>query len=60
MGSSTLKKEGAEGEGNVKNIARNQVSKQGMMIVDRMGGQLLFCGNQFEIKAQGRLRRRLP
>lgn len=60
MGSSTLKKEDVDGEGNVKNIAKEQSEQAGdRMIVGRMGGGgLLFCGNQFEIKAQRRLRRR--
>lgn len=59
MGSSTLKKEDVDGEGNVKNIAKEQSEQAGdRMIVGRRGGGLLFCGNQFEIKAQRRLRRR--
>lgn len=44
----------------MKNIAKEQSEQAGdKMIVGRMGeGGLLFRGNQFEIKAQRRLRRR--
>lgn len=44
----------------MKNIAKEQSEQAGddKIIVGRMGCQLLFCGNQFEIKAQRRLKQR--
>lgn len=55
-----LLKEDADRKGNVKNIAKEQSEQAGddKIIVGRMGCQLLFCGNQFEIKAQRRLKQR--